>query len=57
MICDEAQKIKTPGAMVTHAAKAQNARFKIACTGTPVENHLADYPTGGTDDLITFEPR
>ena len=28
--------------MVTHAAKAQNARFKIACTGTPVENNLAD---------------
>lgn len=42
LICDEAQKIKTPGAMVTHAAKAQNARFKIACTGTPVENSLAD---------------
>ena len=42
MICDEAQKIKTPGALMTHAAKAQNAQFKIACTGTPVENSLAD---------------
>lgn len=42
MICDEAQKIKTPGALMTHSAKAQNARFKIACTGTPVENSLAD---------------
>lgn len=42
MICDEAQKIKTPGALVTKAAKAQNARFKIACTGTPVENSLTD---------------
>lgn len=42
MICDEAQKIKTPSALVTRAAKAQNAAFKIACTGTPVENSLAD---------------
>lgn len=42
MVCDEAQKIKTPGALMTHAAKAQHARFKIACTGTPVENNLAD---------------
>lgn len=42
MICDEAQKIKNPNAMVTRAAKKQNATFKIACTGTPVENNLAD---------------
>jgi len=42
MICDEAQKIKTPNAMVSRAAKKQNARFKIACTGTPVENTLTD---------------
>ena len=42
MICDEAQKIKTPNALVTQAAKAMNADFKIACTGTPVENSLAD---------------
>lgn len=42
MVCDEAQKIKTPGALMTHSAKAQNARFKVACTGTPVENSLAD---------------
>jgi hypothetical protein len=42
MICDEAQKIKTPNALVTRAAKKQNARFKIACTGTPVENTLVD---------------
>jgi SNF2 family DNA or RNA helicase len=42
MICDEAQKIKNPNAMVTRAAKKQNARFKIACTGTPVENSLTD---------------
>ena len=42
MICDEAQKIKNPNALVTRAAKKQNVRFKIACTGTPVENTLAD---------------
>jgi len=42
MVCDEAQKIKTPGAMVSRAARKQNARFKIACTGTPVENTLTD---------------
>ena len=42
MVCDEAQKIKTPAAMVTRSAKKQKVRFKIACTGTPVENTLAD---------------
>jgi len=42
MICDEVQKIKNPNALVTRAAKKQNARFKIACTGTPVENTLTD---------------
>jgi hypothetical protein len=42
MVCDEAQKIKNPNAMVTRSAKKQNVRFKIACTGTPVENTLAD---------------
>jgi hypothetical protein len=41
-ICDEAQKIKNPNALVTRAAKKQNAQFKVACTGTPVENTLAD---------------
>jgi SNF2 family DNA or RNA helicase len=42
MVCDEAQKIKNPNAMVTRSAKKQNARMKIACTGTPVENSLVD---------------
>ena len=42
MICDEAQKIKTPNTLVTLAAKKQKAKFRIACTGTPVENSLAD---------------
>jgi hypothetical protein len=42
MVCDEAQRIKNPNAMVTRAAKKQNVTFKIACTGTPVENTLTD---------------
>lgn len=42
IVCDEAQKIKNPNALVTRAAKKQNARFRVACTGTPVENTLAD---------------
>lgn len=42
MVCDEAQKIKNPNALVTRAAKKQNARLKIACTGTPIENTLTD---------------
>jgi hypothetical protein len=41
-IFDEAQKIKTPGIRLTDAAKGMNARFRIALTGTPVENRLAD---------------
>lgn len=39
---DEAQKIKSPGTLVTNAAKALKANFKIAMTGTPVENSLVD---------------
>lgn len=42
LICDEAQRIKTPGTMVTLATKKLKADFRIACTGTPVENSLAD---------------
>jgi hypothetical protein len=39
---DEAQKIKTPGTLVSEAAKAMNADFTLALTGTPVENRYAD---------------
>lgn len=38
IVLDEAQKIKEPCTMVTNAAKALKADFKIAMTGTPVEN-------------------
>lgn len=39
---DEAQKIKSPGTLVTNAAKALKCNFKIAMTGTPIENSLLD---------------
>lgn len=42
LVCDEAQKIKNPNALVTRAAKKLNVRFRVACTGTPVENSLTD---------------
>lgn len=39
---DEAQKIKTPGTMVTNALKALKGNFRVALTGTPVENTFMD---------------
>ena len=42
VVLDEAQKIKTPGTLVTNAAKALKSNFRIALTGTPVENTLLD---------------
>ncbi len=39
---DEAQKIKTPGTLVTNASKAIKADLRVALTGTPVENSLVD---------------
>ena len=42
VILDEAQKIKTPGTLITSSAKALKSDFKIAMSGTPVENSLLD---------------
>lgn len=39
---DEAQKIKTPGTLITNVSKALKADFKVAMTGTPVENTFMD---------------
>src|SRR5690606_36608545 len=36
VICDEAQRIKTPGTRVSLAVRALKADFRVACTGTPV---------------------
>ncbi|MDQ3265892.1 MAG: DEAD/DEAH box helicase [Myxococcota bacterium] len=41
-ILDEAQAIKNPDAKQTRAVKRLSARARIALTGTPVENRLAD---------------
>ncbi|GAA4019206.1 DEAD/DEAH box helicase [Sphingomonas swuensis] len=42
IVFDEVQKVKTPGTQVTDAAKAMQAEFILALTGTPIENRLAD---------------
>ena len=42
VVLDEAQYIKNPRAQVTRAAKCLDARTRIALTGTPVENRLAE---------------
>jgi len=42
IVFDEIQKIKTPGTQITDAAKAMQAEFALALTGTPIENRLAD---------------
>jgi hypothetical protein len=43
VIFDEAQNIKNPNALQTHAAKGLKADFKLLATGTPVENSLGDF--------------
>jgi non-specific serine/threonine protein kinase len=42
VILDEAQAIKNPGAQQTKAVKALEAKWRLALTGTPVENRLGD---------------
>jgi len=42
VIFDEAQNVKNPNALQTIAAKAMKGFFRIALSGTPVENHLGD---------------
>ena len=43
VIFDEAQMVKNPNTLASRAAKALKARFKLAVTGTPVENSLRDF--------------
>ncbi|BDZ70605.1 DEAD/DEAH box helicase [Methanobacterium petrolearium] len=43
LVVDEAQNIKNPTAKQTKAIKSVKSDNKIALTGTPVENRLADY--------------
>jgi SNF2 family DNA or RNA helicase len=42
IVADEAQEFKIPNTKISHAMKALQADFEIACTGTPVENRLLD---------------
>jgi SNF2-related domain/Helicase conserved C-terminal domain len=42
VVTDEAHEYKTPNSKISHAIKALKPDFRIACTGTPVENRLLD---------------
>jgi non-specific serine/threonine protein kinase len=42
VVLDEAQAIKNPSAKQTRAIKALHAQWRLALTGTPVENKLGD---------------
>ncbi|MBR58165.1 MAG: helicase [Myxococcales bacterium] len=42
VVLDEAQAIKNVSSQVTKAAYTLNARFRVAMTGTPVENRLEE---------------
>ena len=43
LVIDEAQNIKNPKTQQTKAIKAINASHHIALSGTPIENHMAEY--------------
>jgi SNF2 family DNA or RNA helicase len=42
IVLDEAQYVKSPSTLVTNAVKAMQSDFRIACTGTPIENSMVD---------------
>ena len=42
LILDEAQAIKNPGTKRTKTVKKLKAKYKVAMTGTPIENRLGD---------------
>ncbi len=68
VILDEAQFIKNPGAQVTHSVKQLESEYRLALTGTPLENRLLDLWSivdfiqpgylGNQEQFIeTYEPR
>ncbi|HYF95802.1 MAG TPA: DEAD/DEAH box helicase [Symbiobacteriaceae bacterium] len=42
VIADEAQALKNPSTQHAKALRHLHAEYRVACTGTPVENHLGD---------------
>jgi len=67
-ILDEAQFIKNPGAQVTQSVKQLQSEYRLALTGTPLENRLLDLWSivdfiqpgylGNQEQFIeTYEPR
>ena len=42
IILDEAQKIKNPNTKSTQLIKQLNSNYKLALSGTPIENHLGE---------------
>lgn len=42
IILDEAQKVKNPSTKQSRAARDMRADFRMALTGTPLENHVGD---------------
>ncbi len=42
VVLDEAQNIKNPATKQSRAARALSSGFRVALTGTPVENHVGD---------------
>lgn len=42
VVTDEAQEYKVPSTKISHALKSLAPRFRVACTGTPVETRLLD---------------
>jgi len=42
IILDEAQKIKNPTSKATQIIKQLNSNYKLALSGTPIENHLGE---------------
>ncbi len=67
-ILDEAQFIKNPGAQVTQSVKQLKSEYRLALTGTPLENRLLDLWSivdfiqpgylGNQEQFVeTYEPR
>ncbi len=42
LVLDEAQAVKNAATQRAQAVRALNASFRLACTGTPLENHLGE---------------